>query len=130
MLFPAGVLIVMIMGSIAVDFGIVFLAERELAAATAAAANDAVTIGIDEANFRHDGTLTLDRAATRQAVIDSLERRTNAFDVFPPEVTFPDDRTVRVRVRARVHYLFADAIPGVADTAFANATTTATLESR
>jgi D-alanyl-D-alanine carboxypeptidase len=43
MLMPAAVLIVIVLGSIAVDFAIVFLGEREAASLAAAAANDAAT---------------------------------------------------------------------------------------
>ena len=41
LLFPAGVLIVMVLAAMAVDTSIAFMGQRELANATAAAANDA-----------------------------------------------------------------------------------------
>ena len=52
MLMPAAVLIVILLGSIAVDFAVVFLGQRDLGAAAAAAANNAATYGLDEAAFR------------------------------------------------------------------------------
>src|SRR5690606_36454066 len=47
MLMPAAVLIVLALGSLAVDRAVVFGAQRDLINTAQAAANDAVTLGID-----------------------------------------------------------------------------------
>ena len=66
MLMPAAVLIVMVLGAIAVDLTAVRLGQRELIAAAGDAANDAVTVGLDEAALRSGQGYRLDpdRAGT------------------------------------------------------------------
>ena len=51
LLFPAAVLIVLVLSAITVDSSIAFLAQRELANATAAAANDAASRAVDGQAF-------------------------------------------------------------------------------
>ena len=48
LLFPAALLIVVALAAVTVDSAIAFMAQRELANATAAAANDAATEGLSE----------------------------------------------------------------------------------
>src|SRR3954452_750854 len=51
-LVPAGVLVLMLLGAIAVDFSVAYLAKRQLEAAAGAAVNDAAGAGLDERALR------------------------------------------------------------------------------
>jgi Flp pilus assembly protein TadG len=117
MLFPAAILVVLILGSIAVDFSIVFLAERELAAAAAAAANDAAGAGVDTEHFRDTGEVVLDPDAVDRVGRAAMARRASSFDLTDGTITVVDDDTVEVVVRAEARYIFAKIIPGAPRTA-------------
>ena len=120
MLMPAGVLIVLVLGALAVDSAILFLGERELADLSAAAANDAATVALDEASFYRCGRLQLDQGrasdvatAVAQARVSDAVSLTAVEvgvrnDVDPPEVTVAATGTVRL--------LFTPALPGSART--------------
>jgi len=117
MLVPAGVLVLVILGAIAVDAAIAFLAQRELAGMAAAAANDAAGAALSGPGFYEAGgrtELTLDAALARR-VVDQA--------VAASPVRGVEDVTVDVRVTAsqvcvtvsgHVPYLFARAVPGAA----------------
>ena len=60
LLFPAAVLIVMVLAAMAVDTSIAFMGQRELANATAAAANDAASQAVDNAAFYQQDRIELD----------------------------------------------------------------------
>jgi Flp pilus assembly protein TadG len=117
MLMPAGVLVLIILGAIAVDFTVVFLAQRELANAAAAAANDAATAALSESAFYGAGQLELDPTRAREEVVASFGRR--AANVVEGQVTSVqvddvDGQAVQVTVRAQasVDLIFSPAIPG------------------
>ena len=74
-LFPVGLVIVLMLGAIVVDFGHAHLARRELSDAASAAANDAVTYGLDQQTLRADGAYRLDPTLARAAVTTSLDRQ-------------------------------------------------------
>src|SRR5437773_1504898 len=59
MLMPAAVLVFLILGALAVDYGGVFVTHRDLANAAAAAANDAATRSIDLSLFYETGEIRL-----------------------------------------------------------------------
>ena len=52
MLMPAGLLIVLVLASIAVDMSLVHLRKRQAFELAAAAANDAATAGVDQGRVR------------------------------------------------------------------------------
>ena len=116
MLMPAGVLVVLVLGALAVDSAILFLGERELADLTAAAANDAATVALLEEPFYRCGRLTLDEDEAREvARTISAARTSDAVEdveidveidnaVNPPEVTVAAAGVVRL--------VFTPAIPG------------------
>ena len=120
LLFPAAVLVVVVLAAIVVDSSIAFLGERELAHATAAAANDAATEAIDDQAFYRSDRVELDPDAVEhfavQRVVASLDAgrhhdlEVEATAVPPPRPGCPWE--VRVRAAANVDYLFARAIPG------------------
>ena len=131
MLMPAAVLVFLVLGAIAVDFAVVFLAEREVANAAASAANDAAAQAVDRDAFYATATLRLDgtvaagvaaRSVGAAWLDDHLERivTTTGVAAGGPEVT--------VTVRARVRYLFASAVPGGPEGADVAATAVATAQ--
>lgn len=130
LLFPAGVLVMLILGSIAVDFSIAHMAERELAAAAAAAANDAAGAGLDAQRFRSTGEVVLDPAAAERAGLAAISRRAASFHLAEASVVVVDADTVEVTVRARVPYVFARAVPGAPDGAEVQATARADAVTR
>jgi Flp pilus assembly protein TadG len=128
MLLPAGVLIVMVLGAIAVDLSLAFQAERELAGAAHAAADDAAAVAIDEAAFYADGTVRLDADRAEEVARTAVAlRRADHLDDVEVAVTLLDDGvTVRVTVSATVPTVFSRAVPGGPDRTAVSATATAT----
>lgn len=121
MLMPAAVLVLVVMGAVAVDSAIAFMAQRELQNAVAAAANDAAVAAIDEERFYACGSLDVTSDRAEDVVLA-------AFTAGLPEtidvVGAPDvivaggdaNRPVQVTVsaRGRVDLLFAPAVGGLA----------------
>ena len=66
LLVPAGVLIVALLASIAVDSTAAFLAQREAEAAASSLANDLVSLALAESALRHRGSYRVDPALLRQ----------------------------------------------------------------
>ena len=69
LLFPAGVLIVMVLAAMAVDTSIAFMGQRELANATAAAANDAASQAMNNAAFYQQDRIELDPVAVESLAV-------------------------------------------------------------
>jgi len=131
MLMPAAILIVILLGSIAVDFSIAFLGEREAASLASAAANDAAT-AIDEEVFRADGRLELDVRRARQvagATIRGSSTEIDGLDFNVARTQVDGEDAITVTVWGTVDYLFADAIPGAPDRTAVRATATAVARS-
>jgi len=109
LLMPVAVLIVIILGAIAVDSSITFLAQRELVDATQAAANDAATYGADVGQIRSGSGYTLDRSRVDEAVrrafaARGLDRVDLSYEVVGGSLV--------VHARRRVSTVFSKAIPG------------------
>ncbi len=112
MLMPAAVLIVILLGSIAVDFAVVFLAQRDLGTAASAAANDAATYGLDEAAYRRGDGYQFRQDQVATAVRAVLQSRGLCDNRITTTVRV-DGITVIVAMERPVDYIFAKAIPGV-----------------
>ncbi len=128
-LMPAAVLVFIILGALALDAAVVFMAERELAGAAAAAANDAVTRALDEGEFYDRGCVVLVPAVAADVVRASVAAKRLAdagISVGQPEVAVTDGARVTVTLRGRAPHLFAKALPGGPSTAAVSATATAT----
>ncbi|MFP5376927.1 MAG: hypothetical protein ACLGIO_09130 [Acidimicrobiia bacterium] len=115
MLVPAGVLVLFVLGAIAVDAAIGFLAQRELSATAAAVANDAATVALAEDRFYADdaaGRLEVDEGAAAEVVRRGLELRAprGVHDV-SWSVRAAGDQ-VCVTLTGRVPYLFSRIVPG------------------
>jgi hypothetical protein len=132
LLFPAGVLIVLVLAAVAVDSSIAFLGERELSSAVSAAANDAATKALSDSGFYGRGAVELDdgeveRVAEERVRISLDPSRYHALAV---QATVQRPRggscqwTLRVEASATVRYLFAPALPGGSDEARVDAAAT------
>jgi hypothetical protein len=110
---PAAVLVMMVLGAIAVDSARLFLAQRELGDAAAAAANDVAGAALDEGAFyRSGGELRIDAVRARQVAVAAVAaRRPEAAEWEAPDVQIAG-RQVCITLRATVTPLFARAIPG------------------
>ncbi|HEX2849573.1 MAG TPA: hypothetical protein VHN98_03435 [Acidimicrobiales bacterium] len=128
MLVPAAVLVLLILGAIAVDSAVVFLAERDLSNRTAAAANDIAGSAADEASFyRGGGEIRLDppTADAYAARVFSEARRPQGYDDWRGAASVAG-RQVTVTAEATVRLVFAPAIPGVSRTTTVQARSVAT----
>ena len=120
LLFPAAVMIVVVLAAVAVDSAIAFLGERELANATAAAANDAAAVGVSDRSFYEDDRIELDPAMVERvavtralAALDGGRHRDLQVEARAvPPAAAGCAWTVRVTARARVSYIFSPAVPG------------------
>ncbi len=116
MLMPAGVLIVLILGALAVDSAILFLGERELADLSAAAANDAATGAIVEDAFYECGRLELDADRARSVALTVAQARvSDAVELTDVAVATRNDReppAVEVTATGTVRLVFTPAVPG------------------
>ena len=124
-LFPVGVLLVVVLAAMAVDASIAFLGERELSGAVTAAANDAATQAVSNAGFYARGGIELDRQeverVAEERVRGSLDPRRHLSLAVRASVVAPSSLgcawSVRVEASATVRYLFARAVPGGPDEA-------------
>jgi hypothetical protein len=111
MLMPAAVMVMLVLGSIAVDFALVELRTRELHNAAAAAANDAATAGLAPEALRA-GLTVIDPGRAARVVRRSLDARGISVVGAPFVAVADDGRTVTVALEADASYLFAGALPG------------------
>jgi Flp pilus assembly protein TadG len=128
-LMPVAALIFVILGALALDAPVVFMAERELAGAAAAAANDAVTRGIDRDEFYRSGCVVVlpgaaQDVARRSVAAKELER--SGLSMTVPEVDVRGGSAVTVTLRGTAPHVFTRAVPGAPSDADVSATATAT----
>ena len=114
MLMPAAVLVFLILGALAVDYGGVFVAHRDLANAAAAAANDAATRSIDLDVFYETGEVRLVPERAWAIAQQSLAARgLDRLDAEIADVHIEDGGTsVVVTIKGHTEFLFAKAVPG------------------
>jgi hypothetical protein len=118
---PAGVLVVLILASIAVDMSVVHLRKRQALDLAAAAANDAATAAADPGALRA-GDFRLDPARARD-VVDSVVGASELAPLLAAEpVVAVTDEGVEVTLAVEADYVFAGAIPGAPDGAVVTAT--------
>jgi Flp pilus assembly protein TadG len=124
---PAAVLVLVVLGAIAVDSAVVFLAQRELAGAAAAAANDAAAEALDDAALYRSGAVTLDPArAAAVAGAAVAARQSQGLRLVGTPVVRVAGRQVCVRLVADVDHVFAPAVPGVRPSSTVSARAVAT----
>lgn len=120
MLFPAAILIMVALAAMAVDSSIAFLAQRELANATAAAANDAAAQAVSDSAFYEQDRIELSASTVESVAVDrvhSLVDRSRHHGLSVEAVAEPPAGpgcgwTVRVRASSQVDELFGRALPG------------------
>ena len=108
MLMPAAVLVLVVLGAIAVDSAVVFMAQRDLVSGAQAAANDAAAYGIDEAAFRAGLGYRYDPARVERAIDGALAARR----VTATHRWFRRGDRIVVVLDTSVEYIFAQAVPG------------------
>jgi hypothetical protein len=112
-LVPAGVLVLIVLAAIAVDMGVVYLGQRQLADATAAAANDAAGAGLSDSAFYRHGSVNLDEQRVAQVVCAAMRAQTaNVVRNLTLEVAV-EGQTVAVRSHGLVEEVFGRALPGM-----------------
>lgn len=131
MLMPAAVLILLVLGAIAVDSASVHLAQRQLADAVSAAANDAAGSAIADSSFYQHGDVILDASRAASVAAEAFAAawpagRTGAIAAVSPPSVQVQDNQVCVSAQARVRHIFARAIPGVAHDTVVRARASAT----
>ena len=128
MLVPAGVLVLLMLGAIAVDSAVVFLAQRDLSNRTSAVANDVAGFASSDDAFYRDGVVQLDgaRAAAYTQLAFAPDRTPAGYESWGATAEVASERTVSVRAWAEVRYLFAKAVPGMPDTTRVHAESVAT----
>lgn len=112
MLVPAGFLVLILLGALAVDSAATYLAQRQLRDSLSAAANDAVTAGLSNTSFYLGGTLTLDPAQTARAVCLSVTAQTDSNLHHVHLWMAAQGAAVRLKGVATVDAVFGRAIPG------------------
>lgn len=122
LLFPVGVLAVLVLAAVAVDSAVAFLGERELAGAVSAAANDAATDALSEGAFYGRGSIELDDAEVARVAenrvrtsMDTGRYRNLSVRAWVVRAGGGCSWSLRVEASATVDYLFARVVPGAAD---------------
>jgi uncharacterized membrane protein len=128
MLMPAAALVILILGAITFDYAHLYLAKRELQTAAEAAAQDAVTFGVDQAAVRRGNGVQIDEQLLLRAVDVSLSAHGGGLHLEgAPLVELVGPTQVRVTLRGRVGYLFVPVVPGVAHSAVVRASALASV---
>ncbi len=125
LLYPAGVMVLLVLAAITVDLTLVRSARQELHSVLQVAADDAAGAA-DPDRLRAGDHLTVDLARARRIVAADLERTDLPGDLTGPvQVTAGDDLgEVRVEASMEVPSVFIGALPGVADRTVVTATAT------
>jgi Flp pilus assembly protein TadG len=120
LLFPAAFMIMLALAAITVDSAIAFMAQRQLANATEAAANDAASEALSDAAFYRDDRIELSSSAVESLAVDRVfslvdPARHHGLAVTAqasPPASAGCSWTVRVSASSQVDQLFAKAMPG------------------
>lgn len=126
MLMPAGVLVLLILGSLALDRALVFGAQRDLVSVAQAAANDAVAAGVDPDELRGDGRVVLDPERVERAIARVVDGEGDHIDI-TWEIR---GESVLVHLVREVPYVLSPAVPGGPRTERLTATAQAELRRR
>jgi Flp pilus assembly protein TadG len=126
MLMPAAVLVLLMLGGIAFDYAHLFLAKRELSSVAEAAANDAVTHGVDQASVRRGAGFVLDPNRVVDSVAASVaDHSPDLHFIGDPQIEMLSSTEVRVTITASIDYVFTRAVPGAPGAATVTVTATA-----
>lgn len=111
-LVPAGFLVLMLLAGLAVDSAVTYEAQHALHDALTAAANDAVSAGLDSRAFYAGGAITLDPATVAVTVCRSVEAQDLAWLHRLQLAVAVGNRSVRVEGTATVNAVFGRLVPG------------------
>lgn len=112
LLAPVGVLILLVLGAVTVDFTAIHAAQRELANLTAGLANDAAS-AVDEVAFFDAGEYRIDGDRAAHVVRTVLATRPDdalRISCQPPTLERPT--VVRVSCVGTIELIFSQALPG------------------
>lgn len=115
MLVPAGFLVLLLLGAIAVDLSLLFLRQRQASSLVVGLANDLATLALDEEALRATGEYVLDEAAARDLGLRLARSSDLSEQLTALEILVVDDDTISVRATVRVEYVFARSLPGARD---------------
>ena len=114
--FPAALLVVVVLASITVDLARLRLVHRQVDDTAAAAANDAVTAGLDVDALRRGEDYRLDPRRVERVVRRSVEVHDHAgTGTLDAQVDVPGPRVVVVHLSGRVPLGFARVLPAAPD---------------
>jgi hypothetical protein len=111
-LVPAGFIVLILLGALAVDSAVAYLGQQQLHDAITAAANDAAGAAIDNALFYRSGRVALDSFEARSVVCESIDAQhfSQLRDVHVSVAT--DGPDITVVATATVDAVFGRALPG------------------
>jgi hypothetical protein len=132
MLYPAGLLVMIVLAAIAADMSHVHMARASLNDLAATIANDVSTKTLDETALRDSGSYVLQGETARQAIAQrriATTATSTLEGVFCTFVEPPGNGTLTLSVTCigRVAYIFGRAIPGTPDFMDLTATSDVTL---
>ena len=104
-----------VLGALAVDSAAVFLGQRQLGDAAAAAANDAAGAAVDNGTFYRSGVVALDPAMAGRVVCETLNAQASGNLSHLEVAVAVNGNAVGVRASAQVSTVFGHALPGVGD---------------
>ena len=125
MLVPAAVLVLVILGSIAVDSAVGFLGQRELENFAASASASAASAGLDPGAFYTDHRIVVDPGKA-DAIVQGMRGQIGSGVHDVQLIVTVDGNQVTVTATGQVDDLFAPVIPGVHHTWNVRATARAT----
>lgn len=111
-LVPAGFLVLIVLGAIAVDSAVGFLGQRQLGDALAGAANDAAAAAVANSTFYRGGAVTLDPAVAAGDVCQSLAAQHPNLGNLRVSMAIAGP-TIALRGTATVGEVFGSALPGL-----------------
>ncbi len=128
-LMPAAVLVFIVLGALCVDFASVWAAQRRLAVAAEAAANDVATQALDlEALYASGAVVLVPGAALEVATLSIARAGLERLDPIIESVEVRGNSVVVV-LAGTAHHLFARSLPGGFATTRVRVTAEATAES-
>lgn len=111
-LVPVGLLVLIILAALAVDSAVAYLGQQQLHDALSAAANDAVTRGLNQGSFYGEGVVGLDSATVGQAICLSVLAQDDTGLHHLHLWMSVDAQSIHVEGTAVVDAVFGRAIPG------------------